>query len=62
MSTEENKHDEIPPFPKPNADYVPPVEEKKKSGGLGWVSLLISGYFIVNGIMRVNEGLEHGAL
>jgi hypothetical protein len=60
MSTEENKDNEIPPFPKPKEGYVPLVEkeeEKKKSNGMGWLSVLVSIFFIIRGVMWIGDDM-----
>jgi hypothetical protein len=35
----------------------PIKEEPKKSSGKSWVSLLLSGFFIIRGFMYISEGI-----
>ena len=42
--------------PQNNSAFENKKPEKKKNSALGWISLLVSLWFVINGCMRVSEG------
>lgn len=43
-------------MPQHNSEKTNKKPEEKKSNAAGWITLLVSVWFVVNGFMRVSEG------